>query len=98
MKKIISITFFILLSFITSPKLLTAQINIQTLWQQGTEKYNNYRIPSVITTQQGTLLAFCEGREAGDTGDIDLLMKRSEDNGKTWSSEQIIWDDGTNTK
>lgn len=97
MKKHISISLFILLSFITFPKLLNAQINIQTLWQQGTGKYNNYRIPSVIATQQGTLLAFCEGREAGDTGDIDLLMKRSEDNGKTWSSERIIWDDGNNT-
>ncbi len=97
MKKNISITLFILLSFLTFPNLLTAQINTQTLWQQGTGKYNNYRIPSVIVTQQGTLLAFCEGREAGDTGNIDLLMKCSEDNGKTWSSEQIIWNDGNNT-
>ncbi len=69
----------------------------RVLWQQGIGKYNNYRIPSIITTQQGTLLAFCEGREAGDSGDIDILLKRSADNGKTWSAEQVVWDDGTNT-
>ncbi|GAB3024181.1 sialidase family protein [Niabella terrae] len=67
------------------------------LWQKGTGKYNNYRIPSLITTKQGTLLAFCEAREKGDTGDIDLLVKRSEDNGRTWSDELVVWDDGSNT-
>lgn len=51
----------------------------------------------MIVTGKGTLLAFCEGREAGDTGDINLLLKRSEDNGKSWSEEQIVWDDGGNT-
>ncbi|MFV0268423.1 MAG: exo-alpha-sialidase [Draconibacterium sp.] len=73
--------------------------NIQqtVLWEQGKGKYNNYRIPSIITTTKGTLLAFCEGREAGDAGDIDLLLKRSEDNGKTWSNEQIVWNDAQNT-
>lgn len=71
--------------------------NSTVLWEQGTGEYNNYRIPSIIVTNNGTLLAFCEGREAGDTGDINLLLKRSEDNGITWSDEQVIWDDATNT-
>uniref|UniRef100_UPI0025D57B15 sialidase family protein n=1 Tax=Proteiniphilum sp. UBA5384 TaxID=1947279 RepID=UPI0025D57B15 len=67
------------------------------LWEQGTGEYNNYRIPALVVTNEGTLLAFCEGREAGDTGDINLLMKRSEDNGMTWSDEQVVWDDADNT-
>ena len=67
------------------------------LWEQGIGEYNNYRIPALIVTSKGTLLAFCEGREAGDTGDIDLLLKRSEDNGMTWSNEQVVWDDANNT-
>ena len=67
------------------------------LWKQGTGQYRNYRIPSVIVTAKGTVLAFCEGREAGDTGDIDILLKRSADNGKTWSAETLVWNDGTNT-
>jgi sialidase-1 len=49
-------------------------------------------------TQSGALLAFCEGRRlsAADTGDIDLIVKRSEDGGRTWSEHQVIWDDGPN--
>ncbi len=84
---------FILQSF--SEKKKTIQQSV--LWEKGTGDYNNYRIPSIIVTTKGTLLAFCEGREAGDAGDIDLLLKRSEDNGKTWSDEQIVWDDAQNT-
>ena len=72
-------------------------IQKSVLWEQGKGKYNNYRIPSLIVTQKGTLLAFCEAREGGDAGDIDLLLKRSEDNGKTWSNKQIVWDDELNT-
>jgi sialidase-1 len=45
------------------------------------------------------LLAFCEGRKkgSGDSGDIDLLLKRSTDGGKSWSPTQVVWDDGDNT-
>lgn len=50
----------------------------------GNDGYNTYRIPSLIMTKKNTLLAFCEGRRGGasDTGDIDLLLKRSRDGGK----------------
>lgn len=67
------------------------------LWEQGSGDYNNYRIPAVVVSTQGTVLAFCEGREAGDAGDIDILLRRSEDNGKTWGDEMIVWDDEQNT-
>jgi hypothetical protein len=69
----------------------------KAVFQKGKEGYINYRIPSLLVTQKGTLLAFCEGREAGDTGDIDLLLKRSEDGGKTWGEYKIVWDDSSNT-
>ncbi len=64
----------------------------------GTDGYHTYRIPSLIVTRQGTLMAFAEGRKTGggDTGDIDLLMKRSLDGGETWSPQQVLWDDGNN--
>src|SRR5262249_2601354 len=65
----------------------------------GEGGYHTYRIPSVIVTPKGTVLAFCEGRKGGrgDAGDIDLLLKRSTDGGKTWGKAQVVWDDGENT-
>ncbi|WP_344980212.1 sulfatase-like hydrolase/transferase [Compostibacter hankyongensis] len=68
------------------------------LFRSGENGYASYRIPAVVTTNHGTLLAFCEGRKKpGDAGDIDLLYKRSTDGGKTWSEQQVIWNDGPNT-
>jgi len=61
--------------------------------------YNTYRIPSIMKTDKGTLLAFCEGRvdNMDDHGTIHLLLKRSEDGGRTWSGASIVWSDGINT-
>lgn len=68
------------------------------LFPSGKDGYHTYRIPALAVTGKGTVLAFCEGRKNswGDSGDIDLLVKRSTDNGKTWSNQQVIWDDGSN--
>ena len=68
------------------------------LFESGTSGYHTFRIPAIVTTTKGTLLAFCEGRKnsSSDTGDIDLVMKRSHDGGKTWSDLSVIWDDGLN--
>jgi sialidase-1 len=65
----------------------------------GTDGYHTYRIPAVVVTTNATVLAFCEGRKlsGSDTGEINLLLKRSTDAGKTWNSQQIIWSDGENT-
>ena len=68
----------------------------KALFVQGCSGYNNYRIPALLTTQAGTLLAFCEAREGGDSSDIDLLLRRSEDRGETWSDRQVVWDQGRN--
>lgn len=67
------------------------------LFERGKGGYKNYRIPSLIVSKKGTLLAFCEGREAGDAGDINLLLRRSENGGKSWSIKQVVWSDGRNT-
>lgn len=69
------------------------------VYVSGEGGYHTYRIPSVIQTQKGTLLAFCEGRKRSrsDAGDIDLLLRRSTDGGLSWSEPQVVWDDGDNT-
>lgn len=65
----------------------------------GRDGYHTYRIPSVLVSPKGDLLAFCEGRKhgAGDSGDIDIVMKRSTDGGTTWSGMQVIADHGRDT-
>ncbi len=77
----------------------TQDLSQQDLFVRGQEGYHTYRIPSLLVTKKGTLLAFCEGRKnsASDTGDIDILSRRSSDGGKTWSAMQLIWDDAANT-
>ena len=72
-------------------------IETQVLFRKAVDGYNNIRIPAICETKDGTLLAFAEGREAGDKGDIDLIMRRSLDGGKTWSGIEVIWDDKDNT-
>ena len=69
------------------------------LFTSGDAPYHTYRIPAIATTKNGTILAFCEGRKnsASDTGDIDILLRRSTDGGQTFSPPQIIFDDELNT-
>ena len=82
--------------------LLTASASAQPLthlFKGGEEGYGCFRIPAIVATGKGTLLAFAEGRKNGctDTGDIDLVLKRSEDGGRTWSPLAVVWSDGSNT-
>ncbi|KQX63004.1 exo-alpha-sialidase [Paenibacillus sp. Root444D2] len=69
------------------------------LYVAGTEGYNTFRIPSLLTAKSGTLLAFAEGRKnsAADNGNIDLVLKRSFDQGRTWQPLQIVCDAGGDT-
>jgi len=54
--------------------------------------YACFRIPAVVKTVEGTLLAFAEGRvnHCGDAGDIDIVLKRSTDGGRTWGPLQVV--------
>ncbi|MFE1239075.1 exo-alpha-sialidase [Streptomyces tendae] len=61
--------------------------------------YACFRIPAVVRTTEGTLLAFAEGRVlgCGDAGDIDVVLKRSTDGGLTWGPLQVVNDGGGDT-
>lgn len=63
----------------------------------GTEGYKVFRIPAIITRPDGVLLAFAEGRVQGgaDFGDIDIVLKKSRDKGKTWLPLQKVTDNDT---
>ncbi|WP_171109481.1 MULTISPECIES: sialidase family protein [Streptomyces] len=54
--------------------------------------YACFRIPAVVRTTNGTLLAFAEGRvlNCGDATDIDIVLKRSTDGGRTWGPMQVV--------
>ncbi len=56
--------------------------------------YPAIRIPSLIATRSGTLLAFAEGRQGGDHSQNDIILKRSTDGGQHWSELQVIQDAG----
>jgi len=57
------------------------------VFRAGDGGYSLYRIPGIVVTAKGTVLAYCEARkESGaDWGAIDLTLRRSVDGGKTWS-------------
>ncbi|MBI1896760.1 MAG: exo-alpha-sialidase [Acidobacteria bacterium] len=91
----------ILLSLLTFTSVQGAEPRLSQIevFRSGENGYHTYRIPALITTKKGTLLAFCEGRRnsSSDTGDIDLLLKRSFDNGQSWTEAQVIADFGGDT-
>jgi sialidase-1 len=70
------------------------------VYTSGDDGYQMYRIPAIEVAPDGSLLAFAEARKYGgsDPGmgkqDIDLVLKRSTDNGGTWSPMKIIEDPG----
>ncbi len=74
-------------------------LDTQVLFTSGQGGYHTYRIPAMAQTPDGTLFAFAEARKnsAGDSGDIDLVMRRSTDLGVTWSPMELLMDDGNNT-
>lgn len=65
-----------------------------TIFTCGEDGYVSYRIPTVISLPTGRILAFCETRDAlsSDCDKNDIVMKFSDDNGRTWSKLNIIAD------
>lgn len=60
------------------------------LWQADNQ-YFQYRIPGIVVTKAGTVLAYCEARKTGnDWASIDILLRRSTDGGKTFGEPKLI--------
>jgi len=64
------------------------------VFEAGKEGYALYRIPGIVTTKRGTVLAYCEARKGdrGDWGTIDILLRRSTNNGASWQPRVKIAD------
>jgi sialidase-1 len=63
------------------------------LFHADKDGYKLYRIPGVVVTKAGTVLAYCEARKtASDWATIDILLRRSTDGGKTWGEPAKIAD------
>jgi sialidase-1 len=68
---------------------MLAKVDLFTAGEGG---YALYRIPCLVVSSKGTLLALCEARKSdkGDWGSIDILLRRSSDEGKTWSAPRKV--------
>ena len=87
-KNILSLVFFI--CAIST----LAQSPFSVIYTSGQEGHKTYRIPAIIKNKQGHLLAFAEGRVngSGDFGDINIVLKISRDEGRSWSALSTLID------
>src|SRR5262249_13776302 len=62
------------------------------LFAAGEGSYKLYRLPGLIVTAKGPVLAYCEARKHTglDWDDITILLRRSTDGGKSWSPPQPL--------
>jgi sialidase-1 len=84
-----------LAAFVTSSAV--AQVESVNLWNAGIGGYATYRVPGIVTTKRGVLLAYCGARKdlsKGDWSATDILLRRSIDGGKTWEPSRKIAGDG----
>ena len=102
--------FFLILPFFVGMGALSAQISDNSTFEDlssdslktsipyysGFQDYFSFRIPTLIKSEKA-LIAFAEGRKnsTSDFGDIDLVYRRSLDEGKTWEPLQLLFDQDT---
>lgn len=70
-----------------------------TVFRPGEGGYETFRAPAVVLAGDGTLVAFAEAHKDGsiDNGDVDIVLKRSPDGGRSWTAMSVVWSDGENS-
>ena len=75
------------------PQPTTPTVTVVDVFSPGMLRSPVFRIPALLALPDGSVLAFSEARpELHDAGIIDLVLRRSADNGRTWGPAQIIVD------
>jgi sialidase-1 len=76
------------------PATQTTALEKIDVFEAKTGGYMLYRIPGIVVTAKGTVLAYCEARKSasGDWGTIDILLRRSTDGGRTWGEPHRLAD------
>ena len=70
----------------------------ENLWTANVGGYKTYRIPGIVVTKRGVIVAYTSARRGtSDWEDIDIVMRRSVDNGRTWGPSRRIAGDGHGT-
>lgn len=74
------------LLLVLCPNLIAADLHPVDVFPAGMNGVTLYRIPGMVVTKQGTLLAYCEARHnsAADWGEIEVHLRRSLDRGDSW--------------
>ena len=68
------------------------------IFEDRADGYPVFRIPALLETPRGTLLAFAEGRQSlQDDGNVDLVLRRSTDGGRSWDALRVVVDAGADT-
>ena len=69
------------------------------LFVSGRGGYRMYRIPALAVSSRGTVLAFCEARRhtGEDYDEMDIILRRSQDAGRTWKASRMAATDGDRT-
>ena len=75
-----------------------AEPEFHYVFTSKSEGYTQIRIPAVLVTKAGSVLAFAEGRQKpSDQAENDIVMKHSSDGGRNWSALRVLHDDGANS-
>jgi sialidase-1 len=87
--------FFALLAILSGRVSHASDVTKVTVFKSGQDGYHTYRIPVIVRAKNGDLLAFAEGRKksAADHGDIDIVLKRSSNGGRSWSPLELVQDE-----
>jgi sialidase-1 len=82
----------VILFFASSAQAAAPSLHTERLFEGGAGGYNIYRIPGIVVTKKGTILAYTEARRTNgnDWDSIDIVMRRSTDGGTTFSPQRVI--------